>query len=46
MDFADFHFPVHPRVCGEQVGFARVIPLEIGSSPRVRGTDFRFRILR
>ena len=30
---------VHPRVCGEQPAGAAEIAAEIGSSPRVRGTD-------
>ena len=29
----------HPRVCGEQVGFIGKIPTQLGSPPRVRGTE-------
>ena len=35
--------PVHPRVCGEQNPFYNVTPLLTGSSPRVRGTDYKTR---
>ena len=36
---AQFPAPaVHPRVCGEQFGFAALIVASTGSSPRVRGT--------
>ena len=31
---------VHPRVCGEHVGRQRIGDIDIGSSPRVRGTLF------
>ena len=31
--------PVHPRVCGEQIGLSNTRPTISGSSPRVRGTD-------
>ena len=31
--------PVHPRVCGEQREDLEVLALDLGSSPRVRGTD-------
>ena len=31
--------PVHPRVCGEQTDGRRTGLFEVGSSPRVRGTD-------
>ena len=30
--------PVHPRVCGEQMDWARSCVSRVGSSPRVRGT--------
>ena len=33
--------PVHPRVCGEQFSCVRVSIRELGSSPRVRGTDWK-----
>ncbi len=33
-----FALPVHPRVCGELQGTAHTAALELGSSPRVRGT--------
>ena len=33
---------VHPRVCGEQIPFGFALLALSGSSPRVRGTDWRF----
>ncbi len=33
--------PVHPRVCGERITPTRSIWLRAGSSPRVRGTQWR-----
>ncbi len=36
-------YPVHPRVCGEQLWTSIWISLSDGSSPRVRGTEYRFR---
>ena len=33
---------VHPRVCGEQAGLQLICAGDIGSSPRVRGTDLKF----
>ena len=36
--FASRPFPVHPRVCGEQLSFAYSLAGRYGSSPRVRGT--------
>ena len=32
------YLQVHPRGCGEQMGTVRLLPLDVGSSPRVRGT--------
>ena len=34
--------PVHPRVCGEQDSQIQSICAVVGSSPRVRGTDWNF----
>ena len=34
--------PVHPRVCGEQIALLAQDHLVVGSSPRVRGTEFPF----
>ena len=36
-----FHWPDHPRVCGEQLGRKLVVQPEHGSSPRLRGTEGR-----
>ena len=32
----------HPRVCGEQIDGADYVMRRMGSSPRVRGTAYRF----
>ena len=37
------HPQVHPRVCGERVGERPIADIQIGSSPRVRGTG-RFQV--
>ena len=34
------HIPDHPRVCGEQIRCTSRAGFEIGSPPRVRGTEF------
>ncbi len=36
--------PVHPRACGELSSAARARAFSVGSSPRVRGTPWRFTV--
>ena len=35
--------PVHPRACGEHGPFLTSLPFHFGSSPRLRGTRWRYR---
>ena len=37
-NWAKDFWTVHPRVCGEHIRFHFLLPVDLGSSPRVRGT--------